>query len=48
VTVAQHDDGGPASQAHFGRYKLIATLGHGGMADVYLAVARGPVGFNKL
>jgi len=48
VTAAEHDDGGPASQAHFGRYKLIATLGHGGMADVYLAVARGPVGFNKL
>jgi serine/threonine protein kinase len=32
----------------FGRYQLIATLGHGGMADVYLAVSRGPVGFAKL
>ncbi len=31
-----------------GKYQLIASLGHGGMADVYLAVVRGPVGFNKL
>jgi serine/threonine-protein kinase len=29
-------------------YRLVAELGHGGMADVYLAVAEGPVGFNKL
>jgi eukaryotic-like serine/threonine-protein kinase len=26
----------------------MAKLGHGGMADVYLATARGPSGFNKL
>src|SRR5215472_15065348 len=31
-----------------GKYALIATLGRGGMADVYLAVARGPAGFHKL
>ncbi|MBK8257688.1 MAG: serine/threonine protein kinase [Polyangiaceae bacterium] len=31
-----------------GKYQLIASLGHGGMADVYLAVVHGPVGFNKL
>jgi len=31
-----------------GRYTPLARLGHGGMADVFLAVARGPMGFNKL
>src|SRR4051794_6886007 len=31
-----------------GRYRLIAELGQGGTANVYLAVARGPSGFNKL
>jgi serine/threonine protein kinase len=31
-----------------GKYQLFASLGKGGMADVYLAVARGPLGFNKL
>jgi serine/threonine-protein kinase len=31
-----------------GKYRLIAELGHGGMAEVYLAVAQGPAGFNKL
>ena len=29
-------------------YRLIAEIGRGGMASVYLAVARGPAGFNKL
>src|SRR5579863_5970333 len=32
----------------FGRYHAFAALGSGGMADVYLAIARGPRGFNKL
>ena len=31
-----------------GRYELLTQLGEGGMARVYLAVSRGPVGFNKL
>ena len=31
-----------------GKYTPFARLGNGGMADVYLAAARGPVGFNKL
>jgi eukaryotic-like serine/threonine-protein kinase len=30
------------------KYRLIGALGHGGMADVYLAVADGPEGFRKL
>ncbi len=39
-----------ATQSTFGKYKLIAELGHGGMADVFLAVASGPegLGFSKL
>jgi serine/threonine protein kinase len=31
-----------------GRYYPIAKLGRGGMSEVYLTVARGPAGFNKL
>src|SRR3954467_5817969 len=31
-----------------GKYRLIAELGHGGMAEVFLAVIRGPAGVNKL
>jgi len=31
-----------------GRHRLIALLGQGGMADVYLAVTPGPVGISKL
>ncbi len=39
----------PSQQSfRFGKYQLFATLGHGGMADVFLAVAHGPMGFNKL
>lgn len=31
-----------------GKYRLIAQLGQGGMASVFLATAAGPIGFNKL
>ncbi|WP_437531274.1 serine/threonine-protein kinase [Sorangium sp. So ce726] len=37
-----------ASNSLLGRYRLIAKLGRGGMADVFLAVSRGPGSFNKL
>jgi serine/threonine protein kinase len=32
----------------FGRYRLFAKLGSGGQADVYLAIARGTLGVDKL
>ncbi|MBO6933760.1 MAG: serine/threonine protein kinase [Deltaproteobacteria bacterium] len=32
----------------FGKYTLIAKIGHGGMAEVFLAAAKGPAGFTKL
>lgn len=35
-------------ELRFGKYHLIANLGHGGMADVFLAAAQGPAGFSKL
>jgi hypothetical protein len=34
--------------AGLSKYRLVGALGHGGMADVYLAVADGPQGFRKL
>ena len=36
------------SVAPLGKYAPFARVGQLGMADVFLAVARGPVGFNKL
>jgi serine/threonine protein kinase len=38
----------PQNDLIAGKYRLLATLGHGGMADVYLGAASGPAGFNKL
>jgi len=38
----------PLDQTGFGRYRLVASLAQGGMANVYLGVALGPAGFNKL
>ncbi len=34
--------------AGLGKHRLLAELGHGGMAEVFLAVVCGPAGFNKL
>ncbi|MDI3290979.1 serine/threonine-protein kinase [Polyangium sp. 15x6] len=46
VSAAQSlSDNEPVS---VGKYKLIANLGRGGMADVFLAVVAGPLGVNKL
>jgi serine/threonine-protein kinase len=47
---AQGVEGLPANAAaaSFGKYALFASLGRGGMADVFLSIARGPMGFNKL
>ena len=38
----------PPISSVLGKYRLLAKLGSGGMADVFLAVARGPQGFSKL
>ena len=35
-------------QRQYGRYRLLAEIGRGGMAEVFLAITGGPVGFNKL
>jgi serine/threonine-protein kinase len=37
-----------ADAVRIGRYQILTLLGEGGMARVYLAVQRGPAGFNKL
>lgn len=37
-----------AKTSMVGKYQLVASLGQGGMANVYLALAAGPGGFNKL
>jgi serine/threonine protein kinase len=42
--MAEHESTGGA----FARYRPIAELGQGGMAQVFLALASGPAGFNKL
>jgi serine/threonine-protein kinase len=36
------------SEQAFGKYTLIAKIGHGGMAEVFLAALSGPAGFTKL
>jgi eukaryotic-like serine/threonine-protein kinase len=41
-------DGELALGSYIGKYRVIAELGRGGMANVYLTVAQGPVGVQKL
>jgi eukaryotic-like serine/threonine-protein kinase len=38
----------PLASNVLGKYRLIAELGRGGMAEVFLAMVHGPAGFNKL
>lgn len=38
----------PPPDGAYGRYQLVARLGQGGSADVFLAVARGTLGVDKL
>jgi eukaryotic-like serine/threonine-protein kinase len=45
----ERDDNEPETiRASLGKYRLLAELGSGGMATVFLAVMRGQSGFNKL
>lgn len=40
--------GASTRPSRLGRYELITQIGHGGMAEVQLALQRGPAGFEKL
>ncbi len=46
--TGEHIDGEASARQSASKYQVITELGHGGMADVFLAVARGPAGFSKL
>lgn len=48
MSVAGGEDFFRGRRTHVSKYRLLAEIGNGGMADVYLAVAEGPAGFNKL
>ncbi|HEU4412779.1 MAG TPA: serine/threonine-protein kinase [Polyangiaceae bacterium] len=43
----QASDPSNVSPPRLGRYQLVTPLGRGGMADVYLAMVKGPQGFTK-
>jgi len=42
------DAGRQGSNLKLGKYQLLAVLGRGGMAEVFLALSRGNLGFDKL
>jgi serine/threonine-protein kinase len=51
----QHEEGGATrrgsgvhAETSIGKYRLVATLGGGGQAEVFLAIAQGQLGTNKL
>lgn len=48
VTNAQPAQNGASGGQMFGRWEVVRRLGSGGMADVYLARARGEAGFEKM
>jgi eukaryotic-like serine/threonine-protein kinase len=48
MTLGQTASNSASSVFPLGKYVVLAELGRGGMAEVYLALSRGPSGFNKL
>ena len=46
--IAEATEPGSLRETSARRYQLLARLDRGGMADVYLALARGPLDFKKL
>jgi serine/threonine-protein kinase len=48
MTTDENPETLPTGQKMFGKYRAFAKLGSGGMGDVFLAIARGLRGVNKL